>query len=128
MLVDDFRMFPIEIDVQGYVQIASVPPIRSARDRSRDLLPLADGYGIAQVKYGLLPMRVLGERRRGETERLPHAREGTFEVRHEAVNVIPPLGAKAEGGGERQIVLRALLQIDVEDRHGIRDDKLGGVI
>ena len=62
MLVDDFRMLPIEIDIQGNVQISSVSPIRPARDRSRDLLPLADGYGIVQVKYGLLPMRILGER------------------------------------------------------------------
>ena len=88
MLVDDFGIPPIDVDVDGYVQIARILPIRPARYRAFDLLPLAYGYRFAEVEYRLLPMRVLRERGRGEAERLTDAREGAFEVRHEAVHAI----------------------------------------
>ncbi len=93
MLVDDFRIPSIEIDVQGYVQIAGILPVRPTGNGTGDLLPLAYGYRIVQVKYRLLPVRVLGKRGRGEPQRLPHAREGAFEVRHEAMHAIAPMGA-----------------------------------
>jgi hypothetical protein len=124
VLVDDFGIPPIDVDVDGYVQIARILPIRSTRYRAGYLLPLAYGYRIAEVEYRLLPVRVLGERGRGETERLAHASEGAFEVRHEAVDAIVALRAQAVGRRERQVVLGALLKIDVQDRDGIRNDKL----
>ena len=112
-------MRPIKVDLQRYVQIALILWIGLARNRSRHLLALANGYRFVQVEDRLLPMRVLCERRGGKSQRFVHAREGAFEVRYEAVDVIPTLGAQPKGRREGQVRLGAFLQIDVQYRHRI---------
>jgi len=111
------------------IQIPPVVNIGPAAQLPRHRLAGLDGQDVGKVEDGLLPVRVLCVRARGEADGLVAGGELDVEPGDEGVDVVGAAHGQLEGEGEGEVVGRDGVEVEGQNGAGVGHDgfQLDGV-